>query len=327
MSQNTPLRKLNLYTFHRGIAPYRFDNHNTQHLLEALKDKYDVSWHNLDGADNFIYQNDCHIKIDQGSIIIFEFDDTREFRTFDFGDAPTLTVALSRSKNFRGAAIGQYNKQLWDEVITDPILRANIVPSIYPETCWSFGVENYDSVQEYRKATDLDKRLYWRGSIYKDPNRVEYDRRIAVEYVAQQLSNNFYFGHFPVQFDQYIQEALQFKLALCFGVGGGYACGDFCLRDIEFYGLGIPTIRPVYAAQTKDPLIPNVHYIAVDCEFDTTFRYQNPQELANKIVSRYKEVINDDRLLQEVAYNARKWYINNITSPNITTTILNTLQL
>jgi len=321
------MRKLNLYTFHRGIAPYRFDNHNTQHLLEALNKKYQVEWFNLDGADNFYYQNDCSVKIDQGSIIIFEFEDTKEFYTFDFGDAPTLTVALSRSKNFKGAAIGQYNKQLWDELIIDPTLRASIVPSVYPETCWAFGTENYDSVQEFREATQLDSRLYWRGSIYKDPNRVEYDRRVSIEHVAHQLADEFYFGYHPIPFDQYIQEALQFKLALCSGVGGGYVCGDFCLRDIELYGLGVPTIRPIYAAQTKDPLIPNVHYIGVECEFNNTFRYKEPEKLASKIVARYHEVINDDKLLKEVAINARKWYIDNITAPNITNTIITAVGL
>jgi len=321
------MRTLNLYTFHRSIAPYRFDNHNTQCLLESLEKKYKVVWHNLDGSDNFYYKNDCNVKIDQGSIIIFEFEDTKEFRTFDFGDAPTLTATLSKSKNFRGAAIGQYNPQLWDEILLDSFLRKNVVPSIYPETCWSFGLQNYESVQEYRDSIDLDTRLYWRGSIYKDPTKVEYDRRVAIEYIAQQLGKDFYFGYHPIQFDQYIQEALHFKLALCFGVGGGYACGDLCLRDIELYGLGIPVIRPTYATQTKNPLITNIHYIAVDCEFDNTFRYKNPQQLAANIIAKYNEVINDDKLLKEVANNARKWYIDNITQPNITSIILNSVKI
>lgn len=321
------MRKLNIYTFHRNIKPFRFDNHNTQYILKVLRKKYDVVWFNMDGCDNFYYQNDCNVNINQGSIIIFEFDDTKEFKTFDFGDASTLTIALSNSKNFRGAAIGQYNRQLWDETISDPLLRANIVPSVYPETCWIFGLSNYESVQEYRSTAQLDSRLYWRGSIYKDSSKVEYNRRLAIEYTAQQLGDDFYFGNYPIPFDQYIQEAVQFKLALCFGVGGGYACGDFCLRDIELYGLGIPTIRPIFAAETKNPLIPNVHYIAVDCEFDESFRYKNPEHLAKRIALRYEEVINDAELLITIANNARKWYIDNITTPNITTIILNAVNL
>ena len=320
------MTKLNIYSFHRGIADYRFDNHNTQHLLTELKTKYEINWYNLDGADNFHYINDCDVLINQGSIIIFEHDDTKQFKVFDFGDAPTLTVKLSKSKNFIGAAIGQYNKQLWDETVTDLLLRNKIKPSIYPETCWHFGLENHASVDEFRKNNQLDSRLYWRGSIYKNPEIVEFDRRISIEHINSKL-NTFYFGYHPIPFDAYIQEAIQFKLALCFGVGGGYACGDFCLRDIELYGLGIPTIRPTFASETSDPLIPNVHYIAVDCEFDETYRYKDPELLADKVIKRYHEVINDDTLLNTIANNASTWYINNVTAPNITNKIINAIGL
>lgn len=320
------MRKINLYSFHKGIANYRFDDHNTRSIIDKLKQQYTINWLQYNGEDRFRYQNDCDVLIDQGSILIFEFDDTKEFKTFDFGDAPTLTVRLSKSKNFIGAAIGQYNKDLWDQTIKDIQLRQKIKPSIYPETCWQFGIENYEQVNEYRKNIELKKELFWRGSIYKDPNKVEFDRRISIEHIAKKLSD-FYFGYYPISFDNYINESIQFKLALCFGVGGGFSCGDFCLRDIELYGLGIPTIRPKFAAQTEDPLIPDYHYISIDCEFDETYRYKSPELLADNIIKRYKEVINNEDYLEQIANNARKWYIDNISHPNITDKILNTLEL
>jgi hypothetical protein len=320
------MRKLNLYTFHRGIAPYRFDNHNTQFLLEELRKKYKVNWHNLDGADKFVYKNDCEILINQGSICIFEFDDTKEFKTFDFGDAPTISVKLSKSKNFIGAAIGQYNKDLWDQQSLNEEVRSNVKPCIYPESCWHFGLENYEDVKSYRENSVLNHKLYWRGSIYKDPNIVEFDRRLAIEHIVNKLSD-FHFGYYPLPFDNYIQEAIQFRLALCFGVGGGYACGDFCLRDIELYGLGIPTIRPKYAVEAEDPLIPDYHYISVDCEFDETYRYKNPEQLADRVIKKYREVIKDTDRLNEITKNARNWYISNVTYPNVTNKIIKALEL
>lgn len=320
------MRTINLYSFHRNLVPHRFDNHNTRYLILQLEKNYQVNWINLDGVDRFHYCNDSDLLIDQGSILIFEFDDTKEFKTFDFGDAPTLTVELSKSINFRGAAIGQYNSKLWDETIKDPQLREKVKPCVYPESHWHFGLENYDSVKKFRESFNLNKNLYWRGSIYKDPNRVEFNRRIAIEFIAGKLKE-FHFGNNPLPFDRYIHEAIQYKLALCFGVGGGYCCGDFCLRDIELYGLGIPTIRPIYAAKTEDPLIPGVHYIGVDCEFTEDFRYKEPDKLANDIVSKYKEVIEDDDLLNQISINARKWYIDNITYPNITNRIIKSLEL
>ena len=321
------MRKLNVYSFHRNIDSFRFDAHNTHNLIEQLSKRYDVVWHNKDGSDHFHYINDCDVLINQGSILIFEFDDTKEFMTFDFGDSPSLTVSLSKSSKFIGASIGQYNKKLWDDVISNPIVREKIKPSVYPETCWNFGIENFSQIQEYRNSIDLDTRLYWRGSTYKNHPNPQYNGvRDSIEHIYKMMPE-FYFGYHPIPFDNYIQESIGFKLVLGFGGGGGYLCGDFCFRDIEMFGLGIPVIRPKFVAETTDPLIPNVHYIAVDCEFDDMFRYKNPEQLATDIVNRYNEVINDDELLSSVVNNARNWYIKNISSENITNKIMESLGL
>jgi hypothetical protein len=93
------------------------------------------------------------------------------------------------------------------------------------------------------------------------------------------------------------------------------------------FGLGIPLIRPTYIVETNDPLIPNFHYIAVDTEFDAEFRYKNHEQLSIDIKNRYLEVINDNELLNFVTTNARDWYIKNLSSPNITTNIIELLNL
>lgn len=318
--------KLKVYTFHRGIAPDRFDAHNTRLLLDRLNKSYEVEWLDLAGHDGYHYHG---VHVDYGSAIIIESEETGKFKVYDFGDNPKLTIRLCQLNLFDGAAIGQYNKVLWDELIVDPILRSKIKAGPYPETCWELGVTNYNDFQEYRQQAQLDSRLYWRGSLYSNNVPTEYlGVRKAVELLPDILSpNDFYFGNHPVPFEYYLQEAVNFKLVLSIGGGGGYTCGDFCLRDIEMYGLGIPTIRPVYAITPIQPLIPNEHYIAVDAEFDNSFRYKNPEILAQNIAQRYREVINDTEYLTKVADNARKWYIDNISSPSITNSILTALDL
>lgn len=317
-------RILNIYSFVRKIPTNRFDYYNIRETISRLQSTYEIVWHDLDGEDKFVFNG---VLIDQGSIIIFEFDDTKEFKTFDFGDAPSLTVKLSKSAKFIGAAIGQYNKKLWDDVIINSNVRKNIVPSIYPETCWNLGLINYDEVQEFRKSIDLDKNLHWRGSIYKDSSRPEYyNVRHAIELLATKLPE-FHFGNYPIFYDQYLQESMLYKLVLGFGGGGGYTCGDFCLRDIEMFGLGIPMLRPIYAVETKNPLIPNVHYLAVDAEFDEKFLYRNPEKLADNIKQRYYEVIGDDDLLNEISTNARTWYLENAIGPRITEIIIECLNM
>lgn len=318
--------KLKIYTFHRGIAPDRFDAHNTQHLLNKLKNNYEIEWLDLAGHDGYHYHG---VHVDYGSVVIVEFVETGKFRVYDFGDNPKLTTRLCHLDLFDGAAIGQYNATLWDKLIKDSILRNKVKAGPYPETCWELGLSNYNNFQEFRKQVPLDRRLYWRGSLYSSNVPTEYlGVRKAIEMLPDILPpSEFHFGNHPIPFDHYLQEAVNFKLALSIGGGGGYVCGDFCLRDIEMYGLGIPIIRPVYAITPIQPLIPNEHYIAVDADFDNEFRYKNPDTLAQRIAQRYRDVINDTEYLNKVADNARKWYIDNITSPTITDSIIIALDL
>jgi hypothetical protein len=317
--------KITVYSFHKGIAEHRFDYNNTIAICNTLTAKgYDVIQQEYAGGE-FTYRG---VLIDQGSLLIFEDSKHGTFRTYDFGDHPSLTVALSDKPGFAGAVIGQYNPLYWDAIVTDPEIRKHVVGGPYPDTVWQLGT-NYDSVQTHRNSIELDTRLYWRGSLYNTdvPERYLGVRR-ALELLPTQLSNTeLYFGAGPVPYEQYLQEAFQFKLALSIGGGGGALCGDLCFRDIEMFGLGIPLMRPKLIVENSEPLIPDFHYVAVDAEFTPDYRYANPEELSKRIATRYREVINDDELLEFVKNNAKNWYENNISYPKITYNILKLLNL
>ncbi len=324
--------KIKIYSFVRKIDTDRFDYHYIRNVISALELKgYEIQWENLDGDDRFVYQNDCNLTIDQGSITIFEFED-KTFKTFDFGDIPSLTLKLSSSKNFRGACIGQYNKKLWDQTVKDPIIRNNITSVMYPESYWEFGSENYEQISEYRKLINLSSNLYWRGTIYANTGIPRYDGcRNSIPLVKKHLKDKFIFNPNKVSFDKYIQESCNYKLVLCFGGGGGYACGDFCLRDIEMFGVGIPIIRPKFNVETKDPLIQNVHYISVDIDdcLDDQFRIKSEceYEVSYRISQIYTKYINDSNFLDYISQNAKKWYDDNIKFPNNINNIIISLNL
>jgi len=313
-------RKLNFYSFHKGIAEYRFDNNNSIALVDELSKRFEVIRHELKGDGLFIYKN---IPINHGSILIFEFDDSKEFKIFDFGDSPYLVKLLCGHSDFRGAVVGQYNPKLWNNKL--------IKPGIYPETIWNFGGLNYDNVENYRKKTNLDKRLYWRGSLYNSHIFQDYmGARKAIELLPSLLHQNFYFGNNPIPFDNYIQEAINFKMVLSFGGGGGFVgakCGDICFRDIEMFGLGIPLIRPIYTIEFSPPLIPDYHYISVDAEFDKDFKYLNHEKLSQNITEKYFEKIDDYNFLNFISENARKWYLENISPTNITINLIKLLDI
>jgi hypothetical protein len=320
------MRELNFYSFHKGIAEHRFDHGNSLSLEEELSKYYKVSRLEYEGNGRTLFQG---VPIDHGSILIFEYKDTGEFKVFDFGDRPNLTYKLSQLNTFRGAVLGQYNPHYWDSLNLPQSIRNTIAGGIYPETVWQLGELNYQAVQEYRSSVQLSKKLHWRGSLYTVGVPDHYlGIRKSVEllpnYLTQEQLN---LQGAPTSFDQYIQEALNFKLVLSIGGGGGALCGDFCFRDIEMFGLGIPLIRPRYIVETANPLIPDFHYISVDCEFDQEYRYKDHEQLSKRIAERYLEVIENTDLLTEVATNAKKWYTDNIVSPNITLNLINTLGL
>jgi hypothetical protein len=314
------MRRLNFYNFHKGINEYRFDNNNSIALVNELSKQFEVVRYELEGDGSFIYKN---IPINHGSILIFEFDDSKEFKIYDFGDSPYLVKSLCDHPDFRGAVVGQYNPKLWNNKL--------IKPGIYPETIWNFGGLNYDNVNNYRKDTNLDKRLYWRGSLYNSHIFQDYmGAREAIELLPSLLQQDFYFGDSPIPFDNYIQESINFKMALSFGGGGGFIgakCGDICFRDIEMFGLGIPLIRPKYIIETHDPLIPDYHYVSVDVEFTEDFKYLNHKKLSQKISQKYLDTINDDSFLDFISKNAREWYLNNLSSINITINLIKLLDI
>jgi len=320
------MRKLNFYSFHKGIAEHRFDHNNSISLINELSKQFEIIRYELAGNGEFEYQG---ISINHGSILIFEYDDTKQFKIYDFGDHPYLTVKLSYSPKFAGAIIGQYNPKFWDTIHTDPKIRQTVVASIYPESVWELGVHNFDQVQEFRQNNKLDSRLYWRGSLYNQGVPENYlGVRKALELLPNYLNpEQFYFGNFPLPFNHYIQESINFKLALSIGGGGGAICGDFCFRDIEMFGLGIPLLRPEYIIETSDPLIPNRHYISVETDFDNDFKYSDPNKLSQKIAQKYLDIINDDEFLHFISKNAREWYLNNLSYPNITNNLIKNLNL
>ena len=319
------MKKLNFYSYHRGIAEHRFDFNNSIALEKELSKNYEVDRFEYQGNGEHHFQG---VSITHGSILIFEYDDTKEFKVYDFGDSPHLTHKLSKLPTFKGAVVGQYNPQYWDSIV-DKTIRHTITGGVYPETVWQFGELNYQAVQEYRSNVQLDNRLHWRGSLYNVGVPENYlGVRKSIELLPNYLSQDqLSMQRSPVSFNDYIQEALNFKLVLSIGGGGGALCGDFCLRDIEMFGLGIPLIRPKYITEAADPLIPDVHYIAVDTEFDSTYRYADHEKLSQQITKRYLEVIENNTILEEVAANAKQWYTKNLVEPNITQGILETLNL
>jgi len=125
--------------------------------------------------------------------------------------------------------------------------------------------------------------------------------------------------------DKYFTNLIKYKVAL--SIAG---VGELCYRDIECMAIGVPIIRFEYQTDLYEPLIPNYHYISVD--YDKTIPKHNEihtdrlgdERHSYQLEQRFNQVKDDLEFLTFIANNARKYYEENLTSPN---RVINTLKI
>ena len=308
------MKWFNVYAYHYGLPAHRFDNGMTSGLVDKLGEEYEVELH-LSTAPESKYRG---VQIPHGSMTIIENADTGRFHISEFGDVCTNIIPWVSLEGFAGATCGQYNAHrlnqelLFSESKMSRQLRDLIKPGYYPETVWQFGMLNHNNIQNYREKVKLQEKLYFRGTVYPQRSCIH----VLQQKYPTEVSINL--GRLP--FEQFVTELASQKLVLGLGMNVG---GDICFRDIEMFGIGVPLLRPELRVEQHDPLIPNVHYVSVDIELDPYYLTPyNHEEVADAMLARHKEVVNDDVFLKEIADNARDWYIRNCAEPNIVNNLI-----
>jgi hypothetical protein len=76
--------------------------------------------------------------------------------------------------------------------------------------------------------------------------------------------------------------------------------GHSCLREIEYFSMGIPTIMPPYKTKFDMDIVPNVHYM--ECISD------KPED----IIASYLELANSPDKMVYISHNCKTWYDENI---------------
>jgi hypothetical protein len=98
------------------------------------------------------------------------------------------------------------------------------------------------------------------------------------------------------------------KYAMILSLNGN---GEFCVRDVEGYGLGIPTIRSEIKARMRyHELQPNVHYIRGSQPSDTArLSYSvSMKEIAEQFIDKTEKTMYDDELLINISENGVNYY-------------------
>lgn len=160
--------------------------------------------------------------------------------------------------------------------------------------------------------------------------------------VIQSLKTKKYEMHFsyPHQMsaEEYLKDMLLHKVGL--SISGA---SEFCFRDIEYMGVGLPMLRFEYISKWNPDLIPNYHYIAVSrldssqeeewfCgkeNLQNGFVGQNEYTdlYADAYYNRFLEVKDDIDFLKFISKNARNYYNNFLHPSTRVNNILNLLEL
>lgn len=195
---------------------------------------------------------------------------------------------------------------------SNPFLKKVLVSQFDPEKILNHTRENFfkyspwtyfqsqiiDLENYYNKRKDikeLDKKIFFKGTSLED--------RSILKHIDQELITDFR----PEPPDSYFNQIINHKIAL--SVDGR---GEFCYRDVECFGVGVPIIRYEYVSKFYSELIPNYHYISIKRPSDMTSYRAGTEEHAKKLIERYNEVIEEDNFLNFVSNNAREYYINNV---------------
>jgi hypothetical protein len=275
-------------------SKYRYYNIFFKNFIDFLKTKFDII-EDTYFEDANIRSYPVKLLNDETSSdlleceMIIENKQTKEFVVLSVSDNLTGAI-LNHSSNplCKKILVSQYNKKTIERHSNEENLK-KYSPWIY------FPSNEFDLDLKYEKRKTIsefiDKFCFWGTSME--------DRRIL-----NHFDRNLFDGGLPIgNFDSYSDILLKYKVAL--SISGR---AEFCYRDVENFGMGIPIIRFEYENQMSVPLIPNYHYISVDKPNDLIYDRIGEKRHAEMLENRFLEIKDDLDFLNFISKNARKYY-------------------
>lgn len=267
--------------YQKFIQKYPTENIVCSHYM-VLKQIYQngVHFSGVTGDHSFIMP-----KADQkisSQCILVEYPGG-ELRAIDLTDRNQDILKLATLENFTGGMVFQYDPQRFKN---EPKLH----PGYY--SIRGFYTSQSDDVQQFAKyVSKANTTLYFRG-----PRT--HKLRSCLEFLAKYHDTEIY--ETSIDPEKYFAEFGSHKIVL--GLPGG---GDLCFRDFEAFALKIPLLRPEYHVSLAQPLVADFHYVKVNV------RDPNHMEmLAEDIINRYHEVIDNQAFLDFISANAFEYYTN-----------------
>ena len=262
-------------------------SHCHRHIVDALEKEYpDITFNRINNAPMKCHAND---KFGYHSLII-ENDDTKKYISVTYLDKVRYMQDPGRNWDLDNcvdvyASCGVHEQDFWYEPIDDFKVKP-----------FTYSVSTKEMLKALDKHQGIEKKmpdkLPFRGKLYNYRNFLSKDDRFNVvdgyknanDYALEMSSNTI-------------------NLSL-------NGVGETCQRDMEILAAGTALFREKLNPQFHNPLIPNHHYIAVDCDHIKHIRnehkYYNAQ--AEVYLERWSEVKDDRELIEFVAKNGKEWY-------------------
>lgn len=264
-----------------------------RYFEKAHSDRFPIKLQN--GISNELLILECEY--------VIENVENGEFVIMSVSDDLTHAVLNEKSNPYlKKVLISQFSeKKIYDHV-TEYMFKYS------PWTYFQAVLDDLDFFYQKRlSVTDRSNIIYFKGTSLED-------RRI-LNYIDKNIITDFR----VINPTLYFENIIKHKLAL--SIDGR---GEFCYRDVECFGIGVPIIRFEYVSKFHDPLIPNFHYISIDRPNDMDL-YRLGNETHSKILEeRYYDVIENTEFLDFISKNARDYYNKNFEMNN---KILNTFKL
>lgn len=245
--------------------------------------------------------------------ILIHDEEKDVLKGLSFNEGPTGLLDLFKKRNKKGdlLLITQYYN-VFPLDFDDSIYNFKIKPTTY----YTFAPHcNYDFFYRQRmlnKGNLIDKMFChymtdrWDVPILREKGVVNKDP-----------------GLMPIE--QYLGLAIKYKIGMA--VAG---MADICHRDIEYMAIGIPMLRLEYITPLNPPLLPDVHYIAVDRSpfgFDANKDRIGGDDYVKAYIERFNEAKDDEEFLDYISKNAREYYENYCSLPNRLYHLKNLLEL
>lgn len=270
----------------KTIYPLKHHDVILNELCDYLVNKYNA---NLITSNQIIELFSSSITVGDCSLLI-EDTETDTFKGITFADNPYLFLPFFKNRNNPNdiLLVSQYDEKEIASADYQCKLKKSIYVPLSPNIDLDYYYHKRQEIKEYKD------KIYFRGNV----------RGCGRNSITLLESSSYFEGGHSIDMIKYFDEVINYKIGLSIpGVG------EFCYRDIEYMGMGIPMIKFQYINELYYPLIPNYHYISIDRMGDFPSERNGGPEYINAYIKRFLEVKDDKEFLEFISKNAREYYV------------------